>query len=719
MYSHKGQHTPRTGTTGTGATNSSLPRTQRVIPSAPTRGQFTFGATPERGSNPNPALPTRDLSAGRPIAHMRAKRYALQQQQQQQQPPRDLPDSKSKNKTPQAVTPNEARRGMRRTRSIETSQSPEQSERLLERISGTGFSRRIPQHIGVGGRQQSEPAVLAGQPPARRLRTAPSSENLHAAPGRVLTRPNANTPTLVARALPPRHPHSSAQHNRTLLRGNGGSRTQPQTMRTGVAGSNAGNAMVAVSPAVPRSWTHRIPSSPGNGDVNFAGSHATQIPYPPMATEAINELDAPRGLIMNSYMEKSRHLALEREANDTLLGELNKIANLAETLGQDLAQSREAAAEAEERAERSQRAFEEQHIENEKLQKKITALMTVIKAQSVGHFTEGLAPLSPVSGQTEVANSAIQLLDNEDTNAVQDPAIGDSWRDRCAHMNSTIRAAYDACGKADILGGDDEGIQRDRRIVEEYLNNHAGAAGNLRERSLSDTTTTSGTSFRTQSSSRNNEGNFIRTQPTASLTNERVRRRRSNIVFAPFIRPSGSTRARVSSHGTPSRFGEEPYEFDPHDLFNGEDDFEEVLNCERCAQLLESLHLLELDNDYYREANDKLRSNLTEVTSSHNAMVHAFQCERQRLKDIRLRKLTDAVNVAARNRAILETQQRADLEIESGHMSLSQRADSGVYHNGERQVDGDESLAQHFDCLLRIRSPNANRSPEHTPPPSM
>ncbi|KAJ2618105.1 hypothetical protein H4S08_000029 [Coemansia sp. RSA 1365] len=715
MYSHKGQRTLRTGTTGTGTTNPSLPRTQRVIPSAPTRGQFTFGATPERGSNPNTALPTRDLSSDRPIAHMRAKRYALQQQQQ----PRDLPDNKCKSKTPQVATPNEARRGMRRTRSIETSQSPEQSERLLERISGTGFSRRIPQHIGVGGKQQSEPAILAGQPPARRLRTAPSSENLHATPGRVVTRPNANTPTLAARALPPRPPHGSSQHNRTPLRGNGGSRAQPQTMRTGIAGGNAGNTMVAVSPAAPKSWTHRIPASPGSGDVTFAGSHATQIPYPPMATDAINELDAPRGLIMNSYMEKSRHLALEREANDTLLGELNKIANLAETLGQDLAQSREAAAEAEERAERNQRALEEQHIENEKLQKKITALMTIIKAQSEGHFTESLAPLSPVSGQSETANGAIQLSGNEDTGAGQDPDIGDNWRDRCAHMNSTIRAAYDACGKADALSGDDEGAQRDRRIVEEYLSSHAGAAGSLRERSLSDTTTAGGNSFRAQSSSRNNEGNFLRTQPIASLTNERVRRRRSNLVFAPFIRPSGSTRARVPSHEPSSRFGEEPYEFDPRDLFNGEDDFEEVLNCERCAQLLESLHLLELDNDYYREANDKLRSNLSEVTSSHNAMVHAFQCERQRLKDIRLRKLTDAVNVAARNRAILETQQRADLEIENGHMSLSQHADSSVYLNSEQQVDGDESLAQRFDRLLRIRSPNANRNPEHTPPPSM
>ncbi|KAJ2795088.1 hypothetical protein H4R20_005997, partial [Coemansia guatemalensis] len=692
MYSHKGQHTSRTGT---GAANPPLPRAQRVAPSAPTRGQFTFGATPERGSIINTAVPSRDQAADRPIAHMRARRYALQQQQ-----PQDIPDGRSSSKTPQAASPNEIRRGMRRTRSIETSQSPEQTERQVEGVSGTGFSRRVPQRIGVSGRQQSEPAILAGQPPARRLRTTPSSENLLPKPRRAVARPNVNTPTLAPRALPPRHPNASVQHGRTPLRGSSGSRAQPQTMRAGFAGSNAGNTAVTASPAAPRSWTRRTPASPGNTDVANVGPHATQIPYPPMAAQVMNELDAPTGLIMESYREKSRDLALEREANDTLLGEITKMANLIETSNQDLEQQRAVAAEAEERAERSQRALEEQRAENENLQKRITALMTVVKAQSERHCAAGLTPPSPVSGQSEVGNGANQLVGNDDAGAGQDPTIGENWRDHCENMNSAIRAAYDACDKAGMLGTGDEEAQRDRRIVEEYLTSHTGAVGNLRERSLPDTAGAGDSSFRAQPSSHNNEGASIRIQPTASLTNERVRRRRSNLVFAPFIRPSGSARARTSSHGRTSRFGEEPYEFDPHDLLDGDDDFEEVFNCERCEQLLESLHLLELDNDYYREANDKLRSNLADVTSSHNAMVHAFQCERQRLKDIRLQKLTDAVNVAARNRAILETQQRADLEMDSGQMS--QRVDSAAHLNGELQADGDESLSQRFDRLLRI-----------------
>ncbi|KAJ2082104.1 hypothetical protein H4R24_001845 [Coemansia sp. RSA 988] len=709
MYSHRAQHTSRAGTS---ATNAHIPRTQRTaIPSAPTRGQFTFGATPERGSITNTVVPTREPAADRPIAHVRAKRYAFQQPQS-----RESSGGKSKNETPKAATPNEIRRGMRRTRSIETSQSPEQAGRQLESTSGTGFSRRVPQRIGVDGRQQSESAILAGQPPTRRLRTTPSSDNLHPAPGRSVVRPNANVSVPASRTLPPRHPHASAQHNRTPLRGNGGSRTQPQTMRTGLAGSNTGNTTVVVSPAAPRSWTRRIPSSPGNADVINIGLLTTQIPYPPLSEEPSCRLDDPSNETLKSFRQNSRDLIMERESNEFLLEQINKLVDIANTSGLDLAQAREEAAEADKRAERSQRALEEQHIENEKLQKRIAALTIVIKAQSEGHFTANLAPPSPVSGQSEVTGGANYFEGNDDAAAEQEPDIGDNWRGRCANMNLAIRAAYDACDKTGMLEVDGVGAQRDRRIVEEYLNGHAGTASNLHERFLPDTAASGDSSLRKQPSLRNDEGALHRNQPTASLTNERVRRRRSNLVFAPFIRPSGRARARVSSHERTSGVGEDLYEFDSHDLLNGDDDFEEELNCERCGQLLESLHLLELDNDYYREANDKLRSNLTEVTSSHNAMVHAFQCERQRLKDIRHQKLTDAMNVAARNRAILETQQRADLEI-SGD-SVPQHADSASCFNGERQIDGDESLFQRFD-RLRIGTSNANRNFEHTTPPSM
>ncbi|KAJ2630822.1 hypothetical protein H4R22_002411, partial [Coemansia sp. RSA 1290] len=79
--------------------------------------------------------------------------------------------------------------------------------------------------------------------------------------------------------------------------------------------------------------------------------------------------------------------------------------------------------------------------------------------------------------------------------------------------------------------------------------------------------------------------------------------------------------------------------------------------CERCDQLVETLHAVEIDNDYYREANARLRDTVSDVVSRHNAMVRAFERERQRRRDRRAQQMADASHNAARDRARASTLQ--------------------------------------------------------------
>ncbi|KAJ2856297.1 hypothetical protein J3B02_001674 [Coemansia erecta] len=104
-------------------------------------------------------------------------------------------------------------------------------------------------------------------------------------------------------------------------------------------------------------------------------------------------------------------------------------------------------------------------------------------------------------------------------------------------------------------------------------------------------------------------------------------------------------------------------------------------SCARCAQLLDTMQLLEVDNDYYREANAKLRDNITDVVSRHNALVRFFEKERQQRRDAKALALAEATRAAAHERAMIEAQQRARLEALSAE---------------------DSELSSQFDRTLRI-----------------
>ncbi|KAJ1676710.1 hypothetical protein EV182_007644, partial [Spiromyces aspiralis] len=77
-------------------------------------------------------------------------------------------------------------------------------------------------------------------------------------------------------------------------------------------------------------------------------------------------------------------------------------------------------------------------------------------------------------------------------------------------------------------------------------------------------------------------------------------------------------------------------------------------DCPRCRQLLASLKFLEIDNDYYREANQRLRDQVEDAVSRHNALVRLFERERNRRRERRAQGIINEARakvVASANRS--------------------------------------------------------------------
>ncbi|KAJ2820155.1 hypothetical protein GGI24_004576 [Coemansia furcata] len=111
----------------------------------------------------------------------------------------------------------------------------------------------------------------------------------------------------------------------------------------------------------------------------------------------------------------------------------------------------------------------------------------------------------------------------------------------------------------------------------------------------------------------------------------RSSRRRSSMLFADLVLPSsGGGHAMAAGAGGP---------------------------CERCSQLAETMQNLEADNDYYRDANRKLRDAVNDSTSRHNALVRIFEVERARRREIHAASLAEASRAATRERAMLDAEE--------------------------------------------------------------
>ncbi|KAJ2368306.1 hypothetical protein H4S02_010127, partial [Coemansia sp. RSA 2611] len=66
---------------------------------------------------------------------------------------------------------------------------------------------------------------------------------------------------------------------------------------------------------------------------------------------------------------------------------------------------------------------------------------------------------------------------------------------------------------------------------------------------------------------------------------------------------------------------------------------------------------LEADNDYYRDANRKLRDAVNDTTSRHNALVRIFEVERARRREIHAANLAEASRAATQERMMFNVEE--------------------------------------------------------------
>ncbi|KAJ1913669.1 hypothetical protein H4219_005117 [Mycoemilia scoparia] len=111
-------------------------------------------------------------------------------------------------------------------------------------------------------------------------------------------------------------------------------------------------------------------------------------------------------------------------------------------------------------------------------------------------------------------------------------------------------------------------------------------------------------------------------------------------------------------------------------------------DCPRCLQLLESLKYLEIDNDYYRETNQRLRDQVSDAVSRHNALVRLFEKERNRRRERRAQGIIDEARIKA---ATLNerTQNNDEDQYEYGD---DEDQDPSNYDHGRGEADKDDDI---------------------------
>ncbi|KAJ2501186.1 hypothetical protein GGH96_002106 [Coemansia sp. RSA 1972] len=357
-------------------------------------------------------------------------------------------------------------------------------------------------------------------------------------------------------------------------------------------GGSLGRAARVVSPATTRPAPRRPLPSPHVTDSRIT----THIPRPsPPTDEPMSGIS--HTFMFREYQERGRQLSLERQTNVQLIADIKSMSACIQSLELDMADTRAHAANEQTRADEAERERERVAAVNRALEDKLAALMDVVKAQ-VG----------------KTARSS--------TSSCSEPDDGQSTSEKYARMVSRIGAIRGACN-ADNSHTSVESM----RSIEKFPAN----AENMR---TADKLLASAESKRRQASHE-----------------ARIDRRRSTMLFAGLIRPSGDS---VSiDDAIPS-------------------------SCQRCDQLLDSLQTVQIDNDYYREANAKLRDNVSDVVSRHNAMVRAFECERARRRDRRAHELAEASHLAARDRARLNAHQRIEIGLDDAD-DLALRFDHAVH----------------------------------------
>ncbi|KAI8319206.1 hypothetical protein GQ54DRAFT_341412 [Martensiomyces pterosporus] len=634
-------------------------------------------------------------------------------------------------------------RSLRRYNSTGVSRSqspplpPQQPAQTTAAAEGNSYSlasaaRRTPQTVNGFGSQRSATAGATNPSSYRRLRASPSAGDMGATrPSRIATKHSTATPTPRAansglgfqeqRQQPPsRGPSRSGVYGGGYAASNG---------RTGSFSTNKGKSSRSSSPA-PFRFTSRPPPSP-SANMNATassqqpsanGSRASRIPRLPSASDTIAP---PRRLLHDQYYELMQRLKVEQETNNELMEELRSVASYTELLGGELEQARLDATEAKSRTAQAESALDEQKAVNLALESKIAALSALICAQAgmQGAASDKSLPSplkSQVRGLKDTISGAIAQTDGDDddfsaaegASVSEQPQPSENWRADRARILAEIGAIHATCTLAKPESEMDEAAKCDLCLVEQYLDRATN------DSSISDMQRPTG--GKAPGNSRfalpalqsppgprrvlsGGSANGILAPSFPHLVTpvqrkiaeqeERAKRRRSTVMFAGLIRPS---------NGPTSLLGSRDFSTATPQRGSVAEDGTQLLPCGRCQQLLETLQALEIDNDYYREANGKLRDSIADVVSKHNALVRLFERERMRRRENRASALAEASRIAARDRAVLEAQQRAELEE-----TIDARTEGSFVRASSGTVDGD--LASEFERALSIVTPAAAR----------
>ncbi|KAJ1942318.1 hypothetical protein GGF37_003167 [Kickxella alabastrina] len=510
------------------------------------------------------------------------------------------------------------------------------------RIFGASRTTTAVPHIGISGRQHSEPVMVQKMRASPRIGSAVPSAMVPPSP-QPMQPSSIRTPSRASSIAerPLRAPSAASMNTKTALTGSSSSVSRP----------------VRPATAVPvRSTSHR-PSSPPSS-MAAGGSddrlNSSRIPRLVSHSEYTKVVESRRQM-MEQYREKDAQLKVEQCMNNELLSEFKNVAEAFELATTALEKEKAENVEIVQRATEVEVQYAKERAINRELQKKLGAMEVLLREQQ--HARKPALNVSSNKGSK---------LGNAD------------WRQYPGRIQAQVAEMHAAFMLERPDSAIDETTRNELAVLEKYIErgNKNGVDTVARQfvqqqqKQFSVQDLDFGSAQSSATAGAPSPGWDMRVpQRRRVVDEEREDRRRSTILFAGLVQPSsGSYSAVANNH---------------HGLLNADSTVGDEHKCERCAQLTDTLMLLERDNDYYREANSKLRDNITDAVSKHNAIVRVFERERQRRRELKSQALLDAIQVATNERDAIEARQRASLEATAENCDLS----------------------RHFDRSMRIASP--------------
>ncbi|KAJ2592081.1 hypothetical protein H4R99_006524 [Coemansia sp. RSA 1722] len=564
------------------------------------------------------AAASADPVSSRPIATARARRQASNVGPE--------PKGRFDTRGLRRYRSDEQARSRSPSRSLATAAQQQQQPSAPVRVFGASKNAAAAQPISFSGRQQSESSV------SRRMRppASPASQPRPLPASRTPSRTGSVRGSVLGGAgnIHPRAPSVESTTPRAVHVG--------RTARPGMA-APASNA----STPVKHPMTRPPPSPSAVSGRSDSRARASRIPRLAGYVESEAAAESRRRLLEENRV-LTQQLAVEQNSNNELLKDFKDMASAFQTT---TAQLEEAVADrigAESRISALQVELGKQRAASAELHNKLDAMAALLHAQELERSSVRGLP-SPSASQSKRAAASYE----HDADSLH---VEEDWHKQLEKTQACVAEGHAHL----LLQLPDSEIDSETRAGLNALDRFVGRKGLNGEEDVVSR------QFVQQASDASSTLVHKRTPQQRRVDEEeRAKRRRSTMLFAGLIEPSSGSRGLL--------------EDDPPSV--------DAPSCARCVQLLDTMQLLEVDNDYYREANAKLRDNITDVVSKHNALVRYFEKERQQRREAKAQALAEAMRAAAHERAMIEAQQKAHLDARTAE---------------------DSELSSQFDRSLRI-----------------